>query len=126
MGLTRGRSLLNLAGVGLGLAVLVSACSATTTTGAGSTAPSTTALGTQSSSTTAATALEAAWQQMAGPLGAYKGHAAPILKVLTPGYQTFFIPTEFQFGSIEVQLTFDSRAKVAGLYLRPPGFDQAL
>ena len=71
-------------------------------------------------------ALEAAWQQVAGPLGAYKGHAAPIFKVLTPGYQTFFIPTDFRSGSIEVQLAFDSRAKVAGLYLRPPGFDQGL
>jgi len=73
-----------------------------------------------------ASALAAAWQQVAGPLGAYKGHGTPIFKALTPGYQTFFVPTQFESGSIEVQVAFDSSGKIAGFYLRPAGFDQSL
>jgi len=66
--------------------------------------------------------LSSSWSQVAGPLGTFVSLAAPISKSLA-GYATYFVPVTLSKGSLEVQVSFDTNGQIAGLYLRPAGYD---
>ena len=70
--------------------------------------------------------LASAWNQVAGPLGAFRQTGVPIYKAITPGYATYFVPMTFSQGSLEVQVVFNSSGQIAGLFLRPPGYHNSL
>jgi len=67
--------------------------------------------------------LSSAWAQVAGSLGAYEKTGDPISKPVLDGYATYFVPVTFSHGSLEVQISFDGSGQIAGLYLRPAGYD---
>lgn len=55
------------------------------------------------------------------PLGAVKRIGEPQIGRLT-GMDAALVPVEFEGGSLQIQVTFDSSGAIAGLFLRPPGF----
>lgn len=71
-------------------------------------------------------ALAAAWSSVTAPLGAFRTTDATILKHITPGVDTVFVPVTFERGAMEVQISFDAQRRIAGLYFRPPGFDTSI
>jgi hypothetical protein len=68
--------------------------------------------------------LAESWQQVTGNLGAFRSIGSPIAKTIVAGPLTYFVPVQFASGAIEVQLTFDNNGDVAGLFLRPAGYDK--
>ena len=67
--------------------------------------------------------LAASWSQVAGSLGVFKTAATPISKNVVAGFATYFVPLTFDKGGLQVQVSFDGQGQIAGLFLRPPGYD---